>query len=182
DEIRHPHSSHLHGRERRHAGRVLPLHVRADRRSGKTRLSSGLGDRASFQRLRRHFAAPADVSRRRGAAVAVLPLHDPLKLAESYAMADVISGGRLDFGIGKGSEPVEYRKFGARQDEATARFGESAEIMRQAWSDEPVNFSGEFYRYENITILPNPAQRPPPPIWVGATRNEATFRWAGEMG
>jgi alkanesulfonate monooxygenase SsuD/methylene tetrahydromethanopterin reductase-like flavin-dependent oxidoreductase (luciferase family) len=119
---------------------------------------------------------------RLGVAVAVLPLHDPLKLAEAYAMADVISDGRLDFGIGKGSEPVEYRKFGARQEEATARFSESAEIIRQAWSDEPVNFRGEFYRFENINILPKPIQRPHPSIWVGATRSEATFRWAGEMG
>ena len=83
---------------------------------------------------------------RLGVAVAVLPLHNPLDLAESYAMADVISDGRIDFGIGKGSEPVEYRKFGASRDEATARFHESAEIIRQAWSDAPVNFRGEFYQ------------------------------------
>jgi alkanesulfonate monooxygenase SsuD/methylene tetrahydromethanopterin reductase-like flavin-dependent oxidoreductase (luciferase family) len=92
---------------------------------------------------------------RLGVAVAVLPLHNPLELAESYAMADVISNGRLDFGIGKGSEPVEYRKFGARQDEATARFSESAEIIRQAWSDKPINFHGEFYRYDNTIYCPS---------------------------
>jgi alkanesulfonate monooxygenase SsuD/methylene tetrahydromethanopterin reductase-like flavin-dependent oxidoreductase (luciferase family) len=119
---------------------------------------------------------------RLGVAVAVLPLHNPVELAEHYAMADVISNGRLDFGIGKGSEPVEYRKFGASRDEATQRFRESAEIIRQAWSDAPVNFSGEFYNYENVNILPKPVQRPHPPIWVGATRSEETFRWAGVMG
>ena len=119
---------------------------------------------------------------RLGVAVAVLPLHRPIDLAEQYAMADVVSNGRIDFGIGKGSEPVEYRKFGASQDEATRRFHESAEIIRQAWSDEPVNFRGEFYQYENVNILPKPVQRPHPPIWVGATRNEETFRWAGEQG
>ena len=117
------------------------------------------------------------VARRR-----VLPLHNPLDLAESYAMADVISDGRIDFGIGKGSEPVEYRKFGASRDEATARFHESAEIIRQAWSDAPVNFHGEFYSYDNVNILPKPVQRPHPPIWVGATHSEETFRWAGENG
>lgn len=119
---------------------------------------------------------------RLGVAVAVLPLHHPLDLAESYAMADVISDGRLDFGIGKGSEPVEYRKFGASRDEATERFMESAEVIRQAWSDQPVNFRGEFYDYENVNILPKPVQRPHPPIWVGATRTEETFRWAGKHG
>jgi alkanesulfonate monooxygenase SsuD/methylene tetrahydromethanopterin reductase-like flavin-dependent oxidoreductase (luciferase family) len=119
---------------------------------------------------------------RLGIAVAVLPLHNPLDLAESYAMADVISGGRIDFGIGKGSEPVEYRKFGVNQDEGTRRFHESAEIIRQAWSDDPVKFQGEFYSYQNVNILPKPLQRPHPRIWVGATRNEETFRWAGEQG
>ena len=119
---------------------------------------------------------------RLGVAVAVLPLHRPIDLAEAYAMADVVSNGRIDFGIGKGSEPVEYRKFGTSVDEATRRFHESAEVIRRAWSDQPVDFHGEFYRYENINILPKPAQRPHPPIWVGATRNEQTFRWAGERG
>jgi alkanesulfonate monooxygenase SsuD/methylene tetrahydromethanopterin reductase-like flavin-dependent oxidoreductase (luciferase family) len=119
---------------------------------------------------------------RLGVAVAVLPLHRPIDLAEAYAMADVISNGRIDFGIGKGSEPVEYRKFGANQDEATRRFQESAEIIRQAWSDHAVTFDGEFYHYDNVDVLPKPVQRPHPRIWVGATRSEETFRWAGAQG
>lgn len=119
---------------------------------------------------------------RLGVAVAVLPLHNPLELAEAYAMADVISGGRLDFGVGKGSEPVEYRKFGMNRDEGTARFTECAEIIRQAWSDRPVNFRGEFYNFANVDILPKPVQRPHPKIWVAATRSEETFRWAGKNG
>jgi alkanesulfonate monooxygenase SsuD/methylene tetrahydromethanopterin reductase-like flavin-dependent oxidoreductase (luciferase family) len=128
-------------------------------------------------------AAAGKTSRiRLGVAVAVLPLHNPLELAESYAMADVVSGGRLDFGIGKGSEPVEYRKFGADRDQATQRFKESAEIIRQAWSDQPVNFTGEIFKYENVNILPKPVQRPHPRIWVGATRTEETFRDAGKKG
>jgi len=130
------------------------------------------------------LAAAAQVTTRirLGVAVAVLPLHHPLELAESYAMADVISNGRLDFGIGKGSEPVEYRKFGASRDQATARFHESAEIIRRAWSDAPVAFHGAFYSCDEVNILPKPVQRPHPPIWVAATRSEDTFRWAGAMG
>ena len=127
-------------------------------------------------------AAPMTARIRLGVAVAVLPLHNPIELAEAYAMADIVSGGRIDFGIGKGSEPVEYRKFGANQHEATQRFYESAEVIRQAWSDQPVNFSGAFYRFENVNILPKPVQRPHPRLWVGATRSEETFRWAGKMG
>jgi alkanesulfonate monooxygenase SsuD/methylene tetrahydromethanopterin reductase-like flavin-dependent oxidoreductase (luciferase family) len=119
---------------------------------------------------------------RLGVAVAVLPLHDPLALAESYAMADIISGGRLDFGIGKGSEPVEYRKFAASRDDMSLRFAESTEVIRQAWSDEPVNFHGEIFHYENVNVLPKPVQRPHPRIWVGATRSEETFCEAGTRG
>ena len=119
---------------------------------------------------------------RLGVAVSVLPLHNPLDLAESYAMADIISNGRVDFGIGKGSEPVEYRRFGASQAEATQRMKEGTEIIRQAWSNDPVNFRGEFFNYDSVRVLPKPVQRPHPPIWVGATRNEDTFRWAGENG
>ena len=66
DEIRHPHSPDVHAGAGRPAGGFLPLYVRADRRGGKTRLRSSLGDRASFWRLWRHVAASADVSRRRG--------------------------------------------------------------------------------------------------------------------
>ena len=115
-------------------------------------------------------------------AVAVLPLNNPLCLAESYGMVDVVSDGRLDFGIGKGSEPVEYVRLGARREEATQRMIEGTEILRQAWSDEPVNFHGEFFDFDNVRVLPKPVQRPHPPIWVGATRTEETFRWAGENG
>jgi alkanesulfonate monooxygenase SsuD/methylene tetrahydromethanopterin reductase-like flavin-dependent oxidoreductase (luciferase family) len=119
---------------------------------------------------------------RLGVAVAVLPLNNPLHLAESYGMVDVLSNGRLDFGIGKGSEPIEYVRFGARREEATQRMVEGTEVLRQAWSNEPVGFHGEFFNYDNVRVLPKPVQRPHPPIWVGATRTEETFRWAGENG
>ena len=59
---------------------------------------------------------------------------------------------------------------------------EGTEILRQAWSDEPVNFHGEFFDFDNVRVLPKPVQRPHPPIWVGATRTEETFRWAGKNG
>ena len=97
-------------------------------------------------------------------------------------MVDVISNGRLDFGVGKGSEAHEYRKLGVRQEESTGRMYEGMEIIRQAWSDKPVNFKGEFYNVDNVTVLPKPVQRPHPPIWVGCARSEDSFRWAGENG
>ena len=119
---------------------------------------------------------------RLGVAISVLPLHHPLEVAESYAMVDVVSNGRLEFGVGKGSEAIEYRRSGARQQEATLRMKEGTEIIRQAWSDRPVNFRGEFFQYENVRVLPKPVQRPHPPIWVGCARSEDSFRWAGKNG
>jgi alkanesulfonate monooxygenase SsuD/methylene tetrahydromethanopterin reductase-like flavin-dependent oxidoreductase (luciferase family) len=119
---------------------------------------------------------------RLGVAVSVLPLHNPLEVAESYAMVDVISNGRLDLGIGKGSESHEYKKAGVNQHEATGRLHESTEVIRQAWSDKPVNFKGEFFKYENVPVLPKPVQRPHPPIWVGCARSEESFSWAGKNG
>ena len=119
---------------------------------------------------------------RLGVAINVLPLHNPLDVAESYAMVDVISNGRLDFGVGKGSEAHEYKKFGVEQKESTGRMYEGVKVMLQAWSDKAVNFTGEFFNYENVPVYPKPVQRPHPPMWVGCARTEDTFRWAGENG
>jgi alkanesulfonate monooxygenase SsuD/methylene tetrahydromethanopterin reductase-like flavin-dependent oxidoreductase (luciferase family) len=119
---------------------------------------------------------------RLGVAINVLPLHNPLDVAESYAMVDVISNGRLDFGVGKGSESHEYKKAGVNQAESTGRMFEGIEVIRQAWSNRPVSFSGEFFKYENVPVLPKPVQRPHPPIWVGCARSEDSFQWAGKNG
>jgi alkanesulfonate monooxygenase SsuD/methylene tetrahydromethanopterin reductase-like flavin-dependent oxidoreductase (luciferase family) len=126
--------------------------------------------------------ARTTVRLRLGVAVSVLPLHNPLELAEAYAMADVISQGRLDFGVGRGSEPIEYRRFGAPPEDAARRVREATQVILQAWSDKPVHFDGEFFHYDRVPVLPKPVQRPRPPIWVGATRTEETFRWAGKNG
>src|SRR5665213_2591736 len=69
-----------------------------------------------------------------GIAIVVLPLHDPLKIAERFAMVDVISNGRLEFGIGRGT-PSEYRAFGAPEENGAAQLREYAEVVRQAWAD-----------------------------------------------
>ncbi len=119
---------------------------------------------------------------RLGVAINVLPLHNPLDVAESYAMVDVISNGRLDFGVGKGSEAHEYKKYGVDQKQSSARMYEGVEVMLQAWSDKPVDFEGEFFKYQNVPVYPKPVQRPHPKFWVGCARSEETFRWAGEHG
>src|SRR5215211_9522277 len=117
-----------------------------------------------------------------GVAVSVLPLHNPLQVAEEYAMVDVISGGRLEFGVGRGSTLGDF--YGLRLDVADSalRMREATELIRGAWSDDTVSYRGELFRYDDLRVLPRPVQRPHPPIWVGASRSDDTFRWAGKKG
>ena len=119
---------------------------------------------------------------RLGVAVSVLPLHNPLEISECYAMVDVISNGRLEFGIGSGAEPIEYKRSGVSQENGRLRTRESVELVRQAWSDEPVNFHGQFFDYADVRVLPKPVQRPHPPIWVGCSLSEESFHWTGANG
>ncbi|MBM2812622.1 MAG: class flavin-dependent oxidoreductase [Chloroflexi bacterium] len=116
-----------------------------------------------------------------GVAVSVIPFHNPLQLAESYAMVDVISNGRLELGLGRGTTLPEFAEFRVSRDDSPTRLKETGEILLQAWSGEPVNFEGEIYQYSNVRVLPRPVQQPPR-VWVGASRTDGTFRWAGEMG
>jgi natural product biosynthesis luciferase-like monooxygenase protein len=116
-----------------------------------------------------------------GIAIVILPLHHPLRLAESYAMVDVISNGRLEFGIGRGNAP-ELDAFNVPLEEGPARFREGWEVIQQAWSTGCVDFKGEIYEALETRVLPQPVQRPHPPVWVAANRTDDTFRWAGAKG
>jgi natural product biosynthesis luciferase-like monooxygenase protein len=117
-----------------------------------------------------------------GVAVSVLPLHNPLQAAESYAMVDVISDGRLELGIGRGSTLPEFWSLRVAYDDTAVRMRESAEIIRQAWSQDRVTFKGQAFEFVDVHVLPRPVQRPHPPMWVGASRSDDTFRWAGQRG
>src|SRR5437868_2746360 len=106
---------------------------------------------------------------RLGTAVIVLPWHNPVLLAEQAATLDLISGGRLDFGVGKGYRHSEFKGFGIPPEEAEARFEEALEVIRRAWTSR-TRFShhGRFWNFEDIVVEPPSAQRPHPPIWVAA--------------
>ncbi len=116
-----------------------------------------------------------------GTAVTVLPLHNPLSVAEDFAMLDVISGGRLDFGIGRGSVKGEAEEFGL-SDMSAILTSEAAELIIKLWRDEHVDHAGAYFHVKGIRLLPRPVQRPHPPIWVGASRTPDTFAWAGRQG
>ena len=119
---------------------------------------------------------------RLGTAVIVLPWHNPVLLAEQAATLDLLSGGRLDFGIGKGYRYNEFAGFCVDMDEADARFNECLEVILKAWtSNEPFSHRGRYWAFDNIVVEPPTAQKPHPPIWMGAG-GESSVRRVAEAG
>ena len=106
---------------------------------------------------------------RLGTAVLVLPWHNPVLLAEQAATLDLLSGGRLDFGIGKGYRHNEFAGFCLDMAEAEARFEEAVAVITQAFTaDAPFSHRGKFWQFDNIVVEPPSAQKPHPPFWMGA--------------
>ncbi len=119
---------------------------------------------------------------RLGTAVLVLPWHNPVLLAEQAATLDLLSGGRLDFGIGKGYRYNEFAGFCVAMEEADARFDEAMEVITKAFvSDTPFSHRGRYWQYDNIVVEPPTAQRPHPPFWMGAG-SERSVRQVAERG
>src|ERR671925_1692847 len=112
-----------------------------------------------------------------GTAVTLLPLHHPLSLAEQAATADLLSGGRLEFGVGRGSIPTHFHGFGVPLEQNRARFDEALEIIRLAWTTDRFSYDGRFYKAENLSVVPKPLQQPHPPIRVGVHTAESFAIW-----
>src|SRR5215472_17560220 len=116
---------------------------------------------------------------RLGTAVLVLPWHNPVLLAEQAATLDLLSGGRLDFGVGKGYRYNEFAGFCVPMEEADARFDESLEIITKAFTSEtPFSHRGKFWQFENIVVEPPTAQKPHPPFWMVAGSPSSVSRVA----
>ena len=114
-----------------------------------------------------------------GTAVVVLPFHNPVRVAEEFAFLDVLSDGRLDFGVGRGYQPGEFAGYGIPFGESRGRFDESLEIIQQAWSKGSVDFKGKHFHFENVTPRPRPVQKPHPPFF-GASFNPETIKYQAE--
>jgi natural product biosynthesis luciferase-like monooxygenase protein len=128
-------------------------------------------------------AVAARTSRiRLGTSVALLPLHHPLQLAEAYAMLDQISGGRLEFGIGRGFVKHDYETLGVPFDDGQERLIESIEVILKAWQNQPFSHEGRFYHFSDVSVWPPPLQKPHPPVWGAATRTPGSFSWIGSRG
>jgi alkanesulfonate monooxygenase SsuD/methylene tetrahydromethanopterin reductase-like flavin-dependent oxidoreductase (luciferase family) len=100
-----------------------------------------------------------------GLAAAILPFHDPIRLAEQMALVDIISGGRLDVGVGRGNRPAEFAGYRVPQVEARERFDEAVEIMLRAWTEERFSHEGRFFRIPEVRVIPKPLQQPHPPLY-----------------
>ena len=94
-----------------------------------------------------------------GTAVIVLPLHNPILVAEEVAMLDVLSGGRIDLGIGSGYQRQEFEGIGVDMEESRERFVESVEVMIKAWTEETLTYNGRFTNVDNLWVLPKPVQK-----------------------
>jgi alkanesulfonate monooxygenase SsuD/methylene tetrahydromethanopterin reductase-like flavin-dependent oxidoreductase (luciferase family) len=106
---------------------------------------------------------------RLGTAVITLPWHNPVLLAEQAATIDLLSGGRLDFGIGKGYRHNEFAGFCIPMEEADDRFEEALEVITKAWTlDRPWSHRGKYWQFDNVVVEPPTAQTPHPPFWMGA--------------
>ena len=111
----------------------------------------------------------------------VLPIHEPLRLAEELAMLDNLSQGRVISGFARGI-PREYVAYGVPYRESRGRFNEAWEIIERAWTEEVFSYEGEFWSYKDVAIWPRPVQQPHPPIWVPITGSQESIEWAAARG
>ena len=116
-----------------------------------------------------------------GTAVLVLPFWNPLRVAEDIALADHLTGGRLEVGVARGYQPFEFRRFGLTMDDARERTDETLEIMLRALTGEPFEWSGAHHQIPQTVVLPSPLQTPRPPIWLAAHTPES-FELAARLG
>ena len=134
------------------------------------------------------YAAAVTTSIRLGVAVAVLPVHSPVRVAHQVATLDYVSNGRAILGVGLGREH-HYTGFQVPTERRVRRFREGIELVRALWTEPKVTYRGSIFQVENGTMVLKPVQKPSPPIWLGgdhpdAVRRAATLAdgWMGSGG
>jgi len=100
-----------------------------------------------------------------GLAAAILPFHDPIRIAEQLALVDIISGGRLDVGVGRGNRPSEFIGYRIPQVESRERFDETVQIIQRAWTAERFSYDGRYFQIPEVRVIPKPLQSPHPPLY-----------------
>jgi len=109
----------------------------------------------------------------------LIPLHQPLRLAEELAMIDCMSNGRLVAGIARGI-PREYQVHNVPLSESRERFEEAYDIITKAWSEDVFSYEGKFWSYKNVSMWPRPVQQPRPPIWTPITGRKESIEFAAK--
>ena len=142
---------------------------------------TGFGQVSATINLLTYLAAQT-TTLRLGTAVMVLPWHNPVLLAEQAATLDLLSGGRLDFGVGKGYRYNEFEGFGIPMEDAAGRFEESLDVLTRAWTtDAPWSHEGKYWNFKNVIVEPPTIQQPHPPFWMGAG-SPASIEGVAERG
>ena len=114
---------------------------------------------------------------------AVIPaFHHPAHLAGDLAMLDNMSKGRLDAGFGRAFLPKEFEVYGVPMSESRDRFQEAIGIIKRLWTEDRVTVKGKFWQFEDVHLMPRPAQKPHPPIWIAAISSEESFAYAAKNG
>jgi luciferase family oxidoreductase group 1 len=114
------------------------------------------------------FIAAKTTRLRVGTAVIVVPLHHPLVIAEEVATLDLLSGGRLDLGLGRGYQHYEFERLGLELESGRARWDESIDILLRAFEGKPFTYDGKLFKIPETSVFPQPLQKPHPPIWITA--------------
>ena len=115
---------------------------------------------------------------RLGTAVTLLPLHSPIKIAEEAAICDILSDGRLEFGVGRGIAR-HYPSYGIPPEESRGRFNEALDFIIAAWTNETFSFAGRYFQARDLALVPRPVQTPHPPVRIAANSPD-TFPLAAE--
>ena len=116
-----------------------------------------------------------------GTAGTLAGLHHPLHLAEQLAFLDVMSHGRLNWGAARGFDAIEFGAFGVSREESADKFREHVLAVLAAWGSDRASFEGTYVSFEDIELLPKPAQRPRPPTWM-AVSSPSAITWAAAEG
>ncbi len=116
-----------------------------------------------------------------GTGISLAAFYHPLRLAEEVALLDVLTGGRVNWGAGRGFDPTEFTAFGVPKDESYARFQEAVDIVMAAWNNERITWDGRYWHFDNIEVLPKPLQQPHPPTWIAASAMDS-IAWSAARG
>jgi alkanesulfonate monooxygenase SsuD/methylene tetrahydromethanopterin reductase-like flavin-dependent oxidoreductase (luciferase family) len=118
---------------------------------------------------------------RLGTGISVMSLEHPLRKAEDFALLDILSHGRLNFGVGRGGVPAHFAGFGIDLQESRARSDEALEIIEKAWTQTRFSHEGRYWQIPELSVSPRPLQQPCPPIYRGIL-SASGFPAAAEQG